>query len=101
MVTLGLWRSDVLANDQVGSVLVQAGTLMHELGHNLDLSHAGWSTTPNCMPNYPSVMSHLYRDAGLTDANGVAQIDYSNGPVGAIERELGLFQCRSGFSDTA
>ena len=58
---------------------MQAGTLMHELGHNLDLSHAGWSTTPNCMPNYPSVMSYLYQTRGLTDANGVEQIDYSNG----------------------
>ena len=41
MVTLGLWRSDIPANDQVGSVQVQAGTLMHELGHNLGLGHAG------------------------------------------------------------
>ncbi len=37
MVTLGLWRSDIPAVDQVGTVLEQAGTLMHELGHNLDL----------------------------------------------------------------
>ena len=41
MITLGLWRSDIPGNDQVGSALVQGGTLMHELGHNLDLSHAG------------------------------------------------------------
>jgi hypothetical protein len=79
MVTLGLWRSDIASNDQVGSVLQQAGTLMHELGHNLDLSHAGWRTTPNCMPDYPSVMNYLYQTRGLTDASGNEQIDYSYG----------------------
>src|SRR5205814_9085897 len=47
MLTLGLWRSDFLENDQVGSILVQAGTLMHEVGHNLGLSHAGLYRTPN------------------------------------------------------
>ena len=85
MITLGLWRSDIPANDQVGSALVQAGTLMHELGHNLDLSHGGWSSTPNCMPDYPSVMSYLYQTRGLTDANGMPQIDYSNGMLDGIE----------------
>ena len=79
MVTLGLWRSDIAANDQVGSELQQAGTLMHELGHNLDLSHAGWNNTPNCMPDYPSVMNYLYQTRGLTDASGNEQIDYSYG----------------------
>jgi hypothetical protein len=84
MVTLGLWRSDIPANDQVGSALVQAGTLMHELGHNMDLSHGGWFTQPNCMPNYPSVMSYLYQTRGLTDANGVAHIDFSSGTLSPL-----------------
>ena len=79
MVTLGLWRSDIPANDQVGSVQVQAGTLMHELGHNLGLGHAGLSTKPNCIPNYPSVMNYLYQTRGLTDASGAEHVDYSNG----------------------
>jgi hypothetical protein len=79
MVTLGLWRSDIPAADQAGTVLQQAGTLMHELGHNLDLSHAGWNTTPNCMPNYPSIMNYLYQTRGLTDASGNEHIDYSYG----------------------
>ena len=81
MVTLGLWRSDIPANDQVGSVQVQAGTLMHELGHNLGLGHAGSSTLPNCMPNYASVMNYLYQTHGLTDASGNQQVDYSYGKV--------------------
>jgi YDG domain-containing protein len=79
LVTLGLWRSDNAAFDQVGTMLEQAGTLMHELGHNLGLSHGGWFDTPNCMPNYSSVMNYLYQVAGLTDAKGNENIDYSYG----------------------
>ncbi len=81
MVTLGLWRSDIPAYDQVGSVQVQAGTLMHELGHNLGLGHAGLSNTPNCMPNYPSVMNYMYQTRGLTDAPGNEHVDYSYGTL--------------------
>jgi hypothetical protein len=84
LITLGLWRSDIAANDMVGSTLVQAGTLMHELGHNLGLSHAGGTSTPNCAPSYPSVMSYLYQTRGLTDANGVEQIDYSKGVLAGL-----------------
>lgn len=84
MITLGLWRSDIPANDQVGSVLVQAGTLMHELGHNLNLSHGGLSSTPNCSPVYPSVMSYLYQTRGLTNAAGIAQIDFSDGQLSSL-----------------
>jgi hypothetical protein len=79
MVTLGLWRSDNPTIDQIGSELEQAGTLMHELGHNLDLKHGGWNNTPVCMPNYPSVMNYLYQVNGLTDSSGNEHIDYSYG----------------------
>lgn len=79
IVTLGLWRSDNPSVDQVGTVLEQAGTLMHELGHNLGLSHGGWNNTPVCMADYPSVMNYLYQVAGLTDAAGNEHIDYSYG----------------------
>ncbi len=78
MVTFGLWGSDIPAYDQVGSPQQQAGTLMHELGHNLGLGHAGLSTKPNCMPNYPSVMNYKYQ-THLKDASGNIQVDYSYG----------------------
>src|SRR5206468_1611677 len=67
--------------DQVGSVLVQAGTLMHELGHNLNLAHAGSVRAPNCVPNYPSVMNYLYQSRGLTDGDNRAHVDYSYGTL--------------------
>jgi hypothetical protein len=79
LITLGLWRSDIPTYDQVGSPTVQSGTLMHELGHNLNLQHAGWYRKPNCMPNYPSVMNYLYQTRGLTTSDGVEHIDYSYG----------------------
>jgi hypothetical protein len=88
MVTLGLWRSDFGDNDQVGSALVQAGTLMHELGHNLDLSHGGLSTKPNCMPNYQSVMNYLYQTRGLTDVAGLSHLDYSDGLTAGLTENL-------------
>ncbi|MGD1094295.1 MAG: MBG domain-containing protein [Bryobacteraceae bacterium] len=81
MVTLGLWRTDVPTTDQVGTDLIQAGTLMHELGHNFDLSHYGLNRTPNCAPQYASVMNYLYQTRGLTDAFGNEHIDYSYGLV--------------------
>lgn len=46
-----------------------AGTFMHELGHNLGLRHGG-DENRNCKPNYLSVMNYsysvlTYRDSGL------------------------------------
>jgi hypothetical protein len=37
---------------------IQAGTLMHELGHTLGLFHGGNEPLVNCKPNYLSVMSY-------------------------------------------
>ncbi|MEO8658238.1 MAG: hypothetical protein ABI693_07195 [Bryobacteraceae bacterium] len=87
LITLGLWRSDIPENDQVGSSVVQAGTLMHELGHNLGLSHAGLYRTPNCMPNYPSVMNYLYQARGLTSADGSTHVDYSPGTLAGVNEK--------------
>jgi len=88
MVTLGLWPSDTPAYDQVGSAQVQAGTLMHELGHNLSLGHAGLADQPNCMANYPSVMNYMYQAVGLTDSSGNEHVDYSYGVLLPMNEDL-------------
>ena len=51
------------------------GTLMHELGHNLNLDHGG--TDPgNCKPNYLSVMNYNLQ-SGIPRVGGGTILDYS------------------------
>ena len=61
VVTLGSFGGAVTGHTGgVGTSVQQAGTLMHELGHNLNLRHGGFDNT-NCKPNYPSVMNYSYQ----------------------------------------
>jgi PKD repeat protein len=60
----------------------QAGTLMHELGHNLNLLHGG-DEDVNRKPNYISVMNYSFQTRGIppTDPDGAgpltARLDFS------------------------
>jgi uncharacterized repeat protein (TIGR01451 family) len=48
-------------NDQdTGTVAQQAGTLMHEFGHNLNLQHGGGDSV-NWKPNYLSTMNYWFQ----------------------------------------
>jgi hypothetical protein len=90
-VTLGLWGADdpqgcqpdpsqtsgnpVFCNNQVGTLKVQTGTLMHELGHTLTLTHGGTyyqqglaTYDVNCKPNFLSVMNYLFQVRGFPEA---------------------------------
>jgi hypothetical protein len=101
-VTLGLWGADDPANCQsdptegltpdqvycsnnVGTTQEQTGTLLHELGHTLSLTHGGtYFVDPNnpslptyelnCKPNYLSVMNYLFQVRGFVDGG----IEYSS-----------------------
>jgi hypothetical protein len=42
-----------------------SGTIMHELGHNLSLTHTGNSSGTNFKPNYLSVMNYRYQQTGI------------------------------------
>ncbi len=60
-----------------GTTLEQAGTFMHELGHNLGLHHGGGDGV-NQKPNYLSIMNYSFQVSGLLSPNGQQrQIDYS------------------------
>lgn len=58
-----------------------ANTIMHELGHNLNLQHGG-NTGCNYKPNYNSVMNYRFQFNGIDnncDPNGNGVLSYSTG----------------------
>jgi YVTN family beta-propeller protein len=83
IVTLGGWDNPIGGQCDapawrwhVGSVLQQAGTFMHELGHNLGLDHGGGDSA-NHKPNYLSVMNYLFQTRGLIVSGQDGVLDYS------------------------
>ena len=72
LITLGGWglnTSNVANTNKL--INYQAGTFMHELGHNLNLRHGGFENV-NYKPNYFSVMNYIYQLDGLSSsATGV------------------------------
>ena len=56
------------------------GTIMHELGHTLNLRHGGFEDH-NCKPNYLSVMNYDLQD-GIPRRFGGSILDYSPPRVG-------------------
>ncbi len=114
-VALGGWNvgsgdldGDGLADANVGTVQQQAGTFMHELGHNLNLGHGG-SDGVNYKPNYFSIMSYRYQVSGIppTDPDGAAgplsgKIDYSRSLLASLtETSLSEATGIGGTTDTA
>jgi uncharacterized repeat protein (TIGR01451 family) len=72
VVSLGMFTAGV------GSTGEQTGTIMHELGHNLGLTHGG-AMQPDITykPNFTSVMNYLFQTRGL-QINGMEGVyDYS------------------------
>jgi hypothetical protein len=64
MVSMGSWTPPnpaIAAHPGgVGSRSEQAGTFLHELGHNLGLRHGGIDNV-NCKPHHVSVMNYAYQ----------------------------------------
>lgn len=61
----------------IGTVNEQAGTFMHELGHNLGLPHHGGGDPQNYKPNYLSVMNYSFQIDGLIIDGKDGHLDYS------------------------
>lgn len=119
LVTLGApgWPIDPTTGEPVGSFDQQTGTFMHELGHNLGLTHGGDNDAINCKPNYLSIMNYLFQfpmfvanrpldysrsalptldKQNLNESNGIGQstppgLTTIYGPVGIGVREGPLF----------
>jgi hypothetical protein len=73
-----------------GPVIGQAGTLMHELGHNLGLKHGGQVGTNN-VPNYLSVMNYRFQLSGLPGSpDGLDYSRFKQDDFGVILDESAL-----------
>jgi Tol biopolymer transport system component len=84
LVTLGALSEP---GEGSGTPAQQAGTLMHELGHNLGLRHGG-NDGRNYKPNYLSIMNYSFQFAWLTKANGTSVLDYSRFKIALNENAL-------------
>lgn len=99
IVTLGDFGFDGLALDDLSlnrrNLLVnfQAGTLMHELGHNLGLRHGGFENGPNYKPNYLSIMNYAYQLNGLpqTFNQKGAELPWAYNAGKVTREKLGVF----------
>ena len=77
VVSMGNWAT------AGGTVQQQAGTLMHEFGHNLGLRHGGNQNT-NRKINYISIMSYNYQLGGLRIDGVNGEVDYSRLRIASV-----------------
>ena len=80
-ISRGIPGSDLIIADGCATgrqltVQEQAGTLMHEFGHNLNLGHGGGDHT-NYKPNYLSIMNYSFQFTGLLKGGAFGTLDYS------------------------
>jgi hypothetical protein len=81
LITLGNFTGGV------GSVQEQAGTLMHELGHNLGLRHGGCDDA-NFKHGYASIMNYAFQMEGLVRGGRRGVLDFSRGAPPVLDDAL-------------
>jgi hypothetical protein len=103
ILALGGWYVNETGHDDcevkpdstyTGTLAQQAGTFMHELGHNLGLRHGGGDNIHN-KPNYLSVMNYSFQMNGLLASGKILQFDYSDTELPVLDEkylleELGI-----------
>ena len=77
---------------------IRVAVFVHELGHNLALSHGGWDEI-NYKPNYYSVMNYQYTLTGVPMADGSRYFGYSTAEYRMLN-EAKLYEAR-GFGPRA
>lgn len=83
-------RDLIVARDHLGGDppprIREAGTFMHELGHNLGLTHGGSVEQQyvNYKPNYPSVMNYAWQFSGTYKNSTLGLLDYSEGTLASL-----------------
>ena len=104
MVTIGSWDDNSLlttagfsqgARAQLGQakVIVEASTLMHEMGHTLNLKHGGGDHF-NCKPNYISIMNYALQFPSMISQR---PMNYSSKALASLdESDLNELQAPGG-----
>src|SRR5207249_5377725 len=83
VVTLGQWTFSTPGDAQVGDNVTLAGTILHELAHNLGGLHGGIRGGLNCNPNNESVLNYLYQ-RGLITKSGTRTVDLNHQVLNAV-----------------
>jgi hypothetical protein len=101
VVTLGSFTATTVnsISHKRGTTDQQAGTLMHEYGHNLGFNHGG-NDGINCKPNYRSVMSYSRQFAGSPIVNRRLDYSRSDDPVLADQTKTGVLREVGGLDES-
>jgi hypothetical protein len=92
-ISRGIGASDLIIAHPLGpsktyeGAIAEAGTLMHELGHNLGLHHGGTDDL-NYKPTYLSIMNYAFQFTGLRRFAGSSRIDYARFGLSVNESAL-------------
>ena len=92
------WSPSARTSGGKASSDIRVAVFVHELGHNLALSHGGWDEI-DYKPNYYSVMNYQYTLTGVPMADGSRYFGYSTAEYRMLNQAK-LYEAR-GFGPRA